>query len=78
MAQGPSPNHAHRPSLAPVGVVVGFLVVAVTLVIVGAERSRAPAPSIAVDRPGTPDQPRPVVVIMRDYLFEPSPMVLVQ
>jgi uncharacterized cupredoxin-like copper-binding protein len=66
-----------RPSLAPFVVVVGFLVVAVILVFVGAERSAAPAPSVSVDRPGTPEQPRPVVIIMRDYLFEPTPLVLV-
>jgi len=54
-----------------------FFVVAITLVLVGAERSAAPAPSVLVARPGTPDQPRAVTVIMRDYLFEPTPLVLV-
>ncbi|MFI5254528.1 MAG: hypothetical protein ACHQ15_03640 [Candidatus Limnocylindrales bacterium] len=28
--------------------------------------------------PGTPDAPRPVTVIMRDYLFEPIPLRLVR
>lgn len=63
--------------MAPVVVVAGFLLVAVILVLIGAERSAAPAPSVAIARPGTPDQPRDVVVIMRDYLFDPTPVVLV-
>jgi len=58
-------------------VVAGFLVVAVVLVLVGAERSAAPAPSVGIVRTGTPEQPRDVVVIMRDYLFDPTPLVLV-
>jgi uncharacterized cupredoxin-like copper-binding protein len=66
-----------RPSLAPVAIVAGFLAVAVILVFVGAERSAAPAPSVAIARPGTSTEPRDVVVIMRDYLFDPTPLVLV-
>lgn len=58
-------------------VVVGFLVVAVILVLIGAERSAAPAPSVSIARPGTSAEPRDVVVIMRDYLFDPTPLVLV-
>lgn len=68
---------ARRPSLAPFVVVAGFLVVAVILVLIGAERSAAPAPSVSIDQPGTAAQPRDVVVIMRDYLFDPTPLVLV-
>lgn len=68
---------ARRPSLAPLVVVAGFLLVAVVLVLIGAERSAAPAPSVTVARAGTPDAPRDVVVIMRDYLFDPTPVVLV-
>ncbi len=30
-----------------------------------------------IDQPGTPEAPRPVTVIMRDYLFDPTPLVLV-
>ncbi|MFN8518102.1 MAG: hypothetical protein U0667_01650 [Chloroflexota bacterium] len=71
------PPASRRPSAAPFVVVAGFLVVAVVLVLIGAERSAAPAPSIAIARPGTSAQPRDVVVIMRDYLFEPTPLVLV-
>jgi uncharacterized cupredoxin-like copper-binding protein len=74
----PDPDGSpRRPSLAPLVVVALFFVVAITLVLVGAERSAAPAPSVVVARPGTPEQPRPVTVIMRDYLFEPTPLVLV-
>jgi uncharacterized cupredoxin-like copper-binding protein len=66
-----------RPSLAPLVVVAVFFVVAITLVLIGAQRSAEPAPSIAVGRPGTPEQPREVTVLMRDYLFDPTPLVLV-
>ena len=66
-----------RPSLAPLIVVAVFFVVAVTLVLIGAQRSAEPAPSVAIGRPGTPGQPRPVTVLMRDYLFDPTPLVLV-
>ncbi len=66
-----------RPSLAPVVIVAGFLIVAITLVLVGAQRSGSPAPSVVVERPGTPASPRPVVVLMRDFLFDPTPLVLV-
>ena len=58
-------------------VVALFFVIAITLVLVGAQRSAAPAPSVRIDRPGTPDQPRPVTILMRDYLFDPTPLVLV-
>ena len=68
---------ARRPSLAPLVVVAVFFVVIITLVLIGAQRSAEPAPSIAIARPGTPDQPRPVTVLMRDYLFDPTPLVLV-
>ncbi len=66
-----------RPSLAPLVVVAVFFAVTITLVLIGAQRSGEPAPSIAIGRAGTPDQPRPVTVIMRDYLFDPTPLVLV-
>ena len=72
----PTPS-AKRPSLAPLVVVAVFFVVTITLVLIGAQRSAAPAPSIAITHPGTPEQPRPVTVIMRDYLFDPTPLVLV-
>jgi uncharacterized cupredoxin-like copper-binding protein len=68
---------ARRPSLAPFVVITGFLVVAVVLVLIGAERSAAPAPSVGIAQPGTSERPRDVVIIMRDYLFDPTPLVLV-
>jgi len=33
---------------------------------------------VAIHRPGTSAEPRDVVVIMRDYLFDPTPLVLVE
>ena len=77
MSQAGQQAPTRRPSLAPFAVVSGFLVVAVILVFIGAERSAAPAPSVTVDRAGTAEQPRSVVIIMRDYLFDPTPLVLV-
>lgn len=77
MSDAPTAPPTPRPSLAPFVVVAGFLVVAVVLVLIGAERSAAPAPSVSIAWPGTPAQPRDVVVIMRDYLFDPTPLVLV-
>lgn len=74
----PDPRPAtSRPSVAPFVVVAGFLAVAIVLVLIGAERSASPAPSVTIARPGTSSAPRDVVVIMRDYLFDPTPLVLV-
>jgi uncharacterized cupredoxin-like copper-binding protein len=58
-------------------VLIVFFAISVTLVLIGAQRSLERPPRIAVASPGTADTPRPVTVIMRDYLFEPSPLVLV-
>jgi uncharacterized cupredoxin-like copper-binding protein len=58
-------------------VVIAFFAIAVTLVVIGAQRSlERPSPP-AVASPGTAGAPRDVTVIMRDYLFEPNPLVLV-
>jgi uncharacterized cupredoxin-like copper-binding protein len=65
------------PSRAPVAVVIAFFGVAITLVLIGAQRSLEPPPSPGVARAGSPESPRPVTVIMRDYLFEPTPLSLV-
>jgi uncharacterized cupredoxin-like copper-binding protein len=69
---------SRRISRAPLYVTLGFFAVALTLILIGAQRSadRAPAPAIA--SPGTPSTPRPVTVIMRDYLFDPRPIALVR
>jgi|GEM_PF-1767565 len=78
-ASGPTPSPTPRkaPSLAPLVVLALFFVVAITLVLIGAQRSAEPAPSVLVARAGTPEQPRPVTILMRDYLFDPTPLVLV-
>ena len=59
-------------------VVAGFFAIAITLVLIGAQRSLEPAPSVAIERAGTPDAPRPINVIMRDYRFDPTPVVLIR
>ncbi|MEX1295876.1 MAG: hypothetical protein AB1Z67_06875 [Candidatus Limnocylindrales bacterium] len=63
-------------SRAPVAVVIVFGVIATVLIFIGATRSTAP-PEVEIDTAGTPAEPRPVTVIMRDYRFEPTPVVLV-
>ncbi len=63
-------------SRAPVVVVIVFGVIATVLIFIGATRSTAP-PDIEIDVAGTAGEPRPVTVIMRDYRFEPTPIVLV-
>lgn len=78
MTQTPPPSPLPpRISRAPVIVVGVFFAVAVTLVIIGAQLSLSPAPSFAIAQPGTADAPRPINVIMRDYRFDPTPVVLV-
>lgn len=58
-------------------VVVVFAVVAVTLVFIGMQRPSEPPPDVEITQAGTPTEPRPVNVIMRDYRFDPTPVVLV-
>ena len=64
-------------SRAPVIITAGFFVVALTLVLIGAQLSAQTPPPPPVGTPGTPQSPRPVTVIMRDYLFDPRPIVLI-
>jgi len=64
-------------SRAPFVVVIVFAVVAVTLVFIGMQRSGAPPPDIEITTAGTTQVPRDVTVIMRDYRFDPTPIVLV-
>jgi uncharacterized cupredoxin-like copper-binding protein len=71
------PRPAPRISRAPVIVVGVFFAIAVTLVLIGAQLSLAPAPLITIGTPGSADAPRPINVIMRDYHFDPTPVVLV-
>jgi uncharacterized cupredoxin-like copper-binding protein len=58
-------------------VVVLFATLATTLVLIGMQRPSEAPPEIRLSRPGTPTQPRDVTVIMRDYRFDPTPIVLV-
>lgn len=53
------------------------LTLAGLLVILGAKLAGAPAPTPDLSRPGTPAEPRPVNVILRDYVFNPTPLYLV-
>jgi uncharacterized cupredoxin-like copper-binding protein len=68
---------AGRASRAPVVVVIGFAVVAITLVLIGMQRSSEAPPDVEIARAGTASAPRDVTVIMRDYRFDPTPVVLV-
>lgn len=77
--QANQPGAPSRPiSRAPLYVVLGFFVVALSLVLLGAMQSAQKSnPAPTVFQPGTAASPRPVTVIMRDYLFEPNPLALV-
>jgi uncharacterized cupredoxin-like copper-binding protein len=66
-----------RVSRAPVVVVIGFFAIALVLVLIGAQRPGEPPPEVVIGEAGTPDAPRAVTVIMRDYRFDPTPVVLV-
>jgi uncharacterized cupredoxin-like copper-binding protein len=58
-------------------VVIVFAVVAVVLVFIGMQRPGEAPPDVEITSPGTAAEPRDVVVIMRDYRFDPTPVVLV-
>jgi uncharacterized cupredoxin-like copper-binding protein len=64
-------------SRAPVVVAIVFAVVAVTLVLIGMQRPGEAPPDIEISRAGSANAPRDVTVIMRDYRFDPTPVVLV-
>jgi uncharacterized cupredoxin-like copper-binding protein len=66
-----------RVSRAPVVVVIGFFAIALMLVLIGSQRPGEPPPDVEIARAGTPEAPRDVTVIMRDYRFDPTPVVLV-
>jgi uncharacterized cupredoxin-like copper-binding protein len=75
LAVGASPGRISR---APLYVTVVFFAVALSLILLGAQRSAERVPPPGVASPGTSARPRPVAVIMRDYLFDPRPVVLVR
>jgi len=58
-------------------VVIVFGALAATLVFIGSQRPGEAPPEVEVTQAGTADQPRDVTVIMRDYRFDPTPIVLV-
>jgi uncharacterized cupredoxin-like copper-binding protein len=64
-------------SRAPIVVVVVFAVVATALVFIGMQRPSEPPPEVDIAVAGTPAEPRALTVIMRDYRFDPTPVVLV-
>lgn len=64
-------------SRAPVVVVIVFGIIATALVFIGMQRPGEPPPDVEIVQAGTADAPRDVVVIMRDYRFDPTPVVLV-
>jgi uncharacterized cupredoxin-like copper-binding protein len=58
-------------------VVLFFGVLATVLVLIGMQRPSEPPPQVEIAQPGTVAAPRDVTVIMRDYRFDPTPVVLV-
>jgi uncharacterized cupredoxin-like copper-binding protein len=64
-------------SRAPVVVVLVFAVIATVLVFIGLQRPGEAPPDVEITRGGTASEPRDVIVIMRDYRFDPTPIVLV-
>jgi len=54
-----------------------FGVLATVLVLIGMQRPSEPPPHVTIGQPGTAQQPRDVTVIMRDYRFDPTPVVLI-
>lgn len=66
-----------RPSRAPVYLTIAAFAVALTAVFVAATVARQPVAPPGIDRPGTPDAPRPITVVMRDHAFVPSTLALV-
>jgi uncharacterized cupredoxin-like copper-binding protein len=73
-APQPAPRGVSR---WPVIVTVVGLAIAGVLVYIGGRLAAAPGPTPDLSRPGTADQPRAVNVIMRDYVFNPTPLYLV-
>jgi uncharacterized cupredoxin-like copper-binding protein len=73
----PAPVQQAPISRAPIVVVIVFAVVAVTLVLIGMQRPNEPPPDVEISQAGTTEAPRDVTVIMRDYRFDPTPVVLV-
>ena len=77
IATYPADMDAGRVSRAPVVVMIVFAVVATVLVFIGMQRPAERPPEVHITSAGTPGSPRDVTVIMRDYRFDPTPIVLV-
>jgi uncharacterized cupredoxin-like copper-binding protein len=58
-------------------VVVVFGIVALVLVFIGMQRPSERPPAVEIEAAGTVASPRDVTVLMRDYRFDPTPVVLV-
>lgn len=67
----------NRISRAPVVVIIIFAIVATTLIFIGMQRPGEAPPDVQISLPGSAASPRDVTVIMRDYRFDPTPVVLV-
>lgn len=53
------------------------MALALALVLIGARIAATPPPAPDLSRPGTAAEPRQVNVILRDYVFNPTPLHLV-
>ena len=71
-----SPGRIRRPSRGPVAVLIVGGVLAVSLVLLGAQLAATPAAAPAAATPGTAEMPRDLNVIMHDFRFEPTPLYL--
>ncbi len=72
-----SPSAPRSPSRAPVYLVMGGMALALVLVFLAAAVARRPAAAPPIERAGTPDAPRLVTIVMRDYVFVPGNVAVV-
>lgn len=77
MATYPAAVPAERVSRAPVIVLIIFGVIVTVLVFIGMQRPGERPPDVVIARPGTAESPRDLTVIMHDYRFDPTPIVLI-
>ncbi len=65
-----------HPSRGPVAVLIIGGVLAVSLVLLGAQLASTPVGAPAAATPGTAEMPRDLNVILHDFRFEPTPLYL--